>query len=423
MKKQKLNNLDLDIYKETLDNGLLVYICPIDKNDTHASIVTKYGSDTLEFKPRGKDKFITIPAGTAHFLEHKMFETENGPDPMMLFSNNGASSNAYTSSDVTRYYFTGASHFYENLKILLDCITSPYFTEENIKKEQGIINQEINSGLDNPAQRLYYLANKNLFINHPHQNTVIGTKDSIGKLTKETLYDCFNTFYHPSNMYLVITGKVDPEKAINFIKDYYKTKTFKENEKIKVKKYSEPENVLNEKAEEKMDVTNKFLTTAYKVKVPNENNFLENIYVLIYLDILFSEISNFYNKNHKDKNILTQVGYFTEFIDDYIIIHFDTEVIDNEDILKKIDKEINKKEFTEEDFNLIVKNVVKSVLLTTENVEGMAHLIVNQELKYGQFYNDFYDISKNLNYNDCKKLINSLDFSNKVVGIIKNFDK
>jgi len=155
MKKEKINNLDLDIYKETLDNGLLVYICPMEKNDCHASIVTRYGSDILEFKPRGKDQFISIPQGTAHFLEHKMFETEKGPDPMVLYSNNGAVSNAYTSSNITRYYFTGVSHFYENLEILLKCITNPYFTKENIKKEQGIITQEINSGLDNPYQRIY----------------------------------------------------------------------------------------------------------------------------------------------------------------------------------------------------------------------------------------------------------------------------
>ena len=117
MKKQQIKGLDTDIYKETLENGLTVYICPLDKNDAHASLATKFGSDILEFVPRGKKDYIKIPAGTAHFLEHKMFETENGPDPMILYSNNGASSNAYTSSKITRYYFTGASHFFENLEI------------------------------------------------------------------------------------------------------------------------------------------------------------------------------------------------------------------------------------------------------------------------------------------------------------------
>ena len=424
MKKEIINHLDTDLYKETLDNGLLVYICPIKKHDAHASLVTKYGSDAREFIPRGKKEFIKIPEGTAHFLEHKMFETENGEDPMVLYSNNGASSNAYTSSNVTRYYFTGASHFFENLKILLDCITTPYFTKENIKKEQGIITQEINTGNDNPGQRIYYLANENLFVNHPHKETTAGTSETISKLTPEILYDCYNTFYHPSNMYLVITGNVDPNKTIKFVKDYYKDKKYPKPETIKIKKYTEPNKVKTKMKEIQMDITNKILTIAYKVKIDNKREkFLTNLYLLIYLDILFSEMSPLFDENHKDKNILTHIGYFIENVDDYIIIYFDTEVINDEDILDKINKEINKKEFSEEDFNLLVKNIVKSAILSTENVNVMANLIVNQELTYGKFYNDLYDIYKNLNYHDCKEFIQSLDFSYYTKGIIKSLDK
>ena len=423
MRKYEIQGLDTNIYKETLENGLLVYICPLNKNDAHASLVTKFGSDVLEFIPRGKKEYIKIPEGTAHFLEHKMFEMENGIDPMILYSNNGASSNAYTSSNVTRYYFTGASHFFENLKILLDCLNNPYFTKENIKKEQGIIGEEINTSLDNPSSRIYYLANKNLFKTHPHKNPVLGTKESINKLTENILYDTYNTFYHPSNMYLVITGKVDPKQTIKFIKDYYKNIEILNKDKIKTKKYKEPEKVFCNKKEEKMDITNKFLAQSYKVKVPHKRNkFLTNLYILLYLDILFSEISPLFNENHNDKNILTHVGYFTEEVDDYIIIHFDTEVIDSEDILTKIDKEINKKEFTEEDFNLILKNILKSTLMATEDVLNMAHIIVNQELNYDKFYTDFYNIYKNLKYKDCIEFIKTLDFSNKTIGIIKSLD-
>ena len=207
------------VYIEKLENGLTVMLIP--KNTTNKKYAiwgTHFGSiDNHFIMPNTKEE-VYVPDGVAHFLEHKMFEMENGEDPMTLYSNNGASSNAYTTSNVTRYYFTGATHFYENLQILFDCITNPYFTEENIKKEQGIITQEINSGLDDPDQAIYYLANKNLFIDHPHQYMIAGTVDSISKLTPEILYDCYNTFYHPSNMYVVITGNVDVKKTINFIK-------------------------------------------------------------------------------------------------------------------------------------------------------------------------------------------------------------
>ena len=424
MKKEEINHLDTDLYKETLDNGLLVYICPIKKHDAHASLVTKYGSDTIEFIPRGKNEYIKIPEGTAHFLEHKMFETENGEDPMVLYSNNGAMSNAYTSSNVTRYYFTGASHFFENLKILLDCITKPYFTVENIEKEQGIITQEINTGNDNPGQRIYYLANENLFIDHPHKNTTAGTSKSISTLTPEILYDCYNTFYHPDNMYLVITGNVDPKKTIKYIKDYYKDKKYSKKEAIKIKKYNEPNRVKIRKKEIKMDITNKLLTIAYKVKICDKRElFLTNLYILIYLDILFSEMSSLFDENYKDKNILSHISYFIENVDDYVIIYFDTEVMESEKILDKINMEINKKDFSKEDFDLLVKNIVKSAILATENVSVMANLIVNQELTYGKFYNNLYDIYKSLDYEDCLKFIQSLDFSNYTVGVIKSLDK
>ena len=417
MNKIKLNNLDLEIYKEILDNGLLVYMCPMNKNDSHASFCTKFGNDILNFKPIDKKEFITIPTGTAHFLEHKMFETEKGEDPMTLYSNNGASSNAYTTANITRYYFTGASHFYENLQILLDCITKPYFTKENIKKEQGIIKEEINSDFDNPEQRIYHLANENLFINHPHKHPVAGYIDSIAKLNEEILYDTYNTFYHPSNMFLVITGNIDPSKTLEFIKKYFKNKNYQQNDK-KIKEIKEPEKVKNSKKEIKMDITNKIITKAYKMQTDNKNKFKNNIYLMIYLDILFSEISDFYSSNHKDKNILKDVDYFINNVDNYTIIYFDTEVKESMEVLDKIDKEINKKEFSKEDFELIVKNIVKSAILATENVEGIANLIVNQELNYNKIYNNFYDIYKKLNYEECKEYIKTLDFSNSTIGII-----
>ncbi len=421
MKKVKLKGLELDVYKGKLDNGLLVYICPMEKHDTHASIVVRYGNDVLEFVPRGKNDFTKIPPGTAHFLEHKMFATEEGLDPMILFSNNGASSNAYTSSNVTRYYFTGASHFYDNLKILLDCITTPYFTKENIEKEQGIIEQEIKAGFDDPGHMAYFLACKSLFKSHPHKYPVAGYVDSIKKLTPEMLYDCYNTFYHPDNMYLVITGNVDPDEAFAFVQNYYQGCNFMAHAEIKVKQYAEKGQVAIKKAVETMDITKKILTINYKVKVDNTKceKFFTNLYLLIYLDILFSEMSDLYDENHHDKNILRQIEYYIENVEDYVAIYFDIEVIDDEGVLKKINDTINQKEFTEEDFKLISKNLVKSAILSTENVNGVANLIVNQELLYDKFHTDFYDKYKNLSYQDCKEFIESLDFSNYSIGIIK----
>lgn len=417
MIKEKLINLDLDIYKETLDNGLLVYICPMNRHDVHASISTKFGNDILDFKPIGKTEYLTIPTGTAHFLEHKMFAKEDGPDPMSVFASNGAYSNAYTSSKVTRYYFTGASHFYENLKTLLDCITKPYFTKENIAKEQGIIAQEIKAGLDDPEHALYFAALQGVFKNHPHKYPVFGYLNTISKLNKEILYDTYNTFYHPSNMFMVITGNVNPEKTINYIKEYFHNKKYPEKQKIEKKHYNEPKIVSKEKNQISMDVTNKLLTFSYKLK-PNYDRFKSRTYLLIYLNTLFGSISNFYDENFKDKNSLSDVSFYLESVDDYLIAHFDVEVLDKEDIIAKIDKLINTKQVNKETFNLFIKNVLNDLILTTENVLSMANLIVNQIIEYNDFDAKIYDKYQKLNFEEYKEYINSLDFKNHTLSII-----
>ena len=140
---------------------------------------------------------------------------------------------------------------------------------------------------------------------------------------------------------------------------------------------------------------------------------------MIYLDILFSEMSSLYDKVHHDKNILQHIEYYIENVEDYVIIYFNTEVIDDESILKRINELINQKDFTEKDFSLIAKNLVKSAILSTESVNGVANLIVNQELLYGKFYTDLYDKYKNLSYEDCINFIKGLDFSNYSIDIIK----
>lgn len=418
MAKEKLKHLDLDIYKETLSNGLTIYICPMNRNDTHASISTKFGNDILEFKPIGKKDFITIPTGTAHFLEHKMFAKEDGPDPMSVFAANGAYSNAYTSSKITRYYFTGASHFYENLKTLLDCITKPYFTKENIAKEQGIIGQEIKAGLDDPGHMLYFTAIKGIFNNHPHKFPVFGYQNTIDKLTEEILYDTYNTFYHPSNMFMTITGNVDYDKAMTFIKNYFKEKNYQDNFKIIQKKYNEPTKVSIERQEVNMDVTNKLMTLSYKLK-PDFDKFKSRTYLYIYLNMLFGPVSDFYNENFKDKNSLTDVTYYLESVDDFLIINFDIEVLENEKIITKIDKLLSSKKLKEEDFNLFIKNILNDLILTTENVLNMANLITNQVIEYNDFYTNIYEKYQKLNYNEFKEYINSLDFTNHTLSIIK----
>ncbi len=215
--KRIFNKLDLELYEEKLDNGLEIYIVPKnDKNNIHASFTTKFGSDDLDFILNGES--ISTHPGIAHFLEHKLFEQEDGTDPFQLFDNNGAYSNAFTNHIQTTYYFEGPINFEENLNLLLDFVQAPYFTDENVEKEKGIIIQELKRNKDFPYRVMYEEKISNSFINNNIKIPVIGYIDSINSITKEELMKCYKAFYNPSNMFLVITGNVDPIKTIELIK-------------------------------------------------------------------------------------------------------------------------------------------------------------------------------------------------------------
>ena len=217
--KTKLEKMDLNLYYEQMDNGLDVYIVPFDKvNSVYVTFSTKFGSIHDEFIPYDRTSMTKFPLGIAHFLEHKLFEQKNGVDPFTFYSERGSDANANTSNFKTTYLFSGTNFLDENLNYLLDYVQDPYFTEENVEKEKGIIDQEIRMYEDSPYYKLYDRILYNSFKNHPIKYPIGGTISSIKKITVQDLYTCYYTFYHPKNMFLVITGNVDPKDVISLIK-------------------------------------------------------------------------------------------------------------------------------------------------------------------------------------------------------------
>jgi len=235
MEKITFDQLQEDLYHEKLSNGLEVYILPKKGfNKTYATFTTKYGSVDNQFIPLGKDEFVKVPDGIAHFLEHKLFEKEDG-DVFQQFSRQGASANAFTSFTRTAYLFSSTSDVELNLETLMDFVQEPYFTEKTVEKEKGIIGQEITMYDDNPDWRLYFGLIEHLYQNHPVKIDIAGTIESISHITKDMLYECYHTFYHPSNMLLFVVGPVEPDKIMKQIKDNQAKKPFKAQPEIKRK--------------------------------------------------------------------------------------------------------------------------------------------------------------------------------------------
>ena len=210
MNKHEYPHLGETLYEEALPNGLsiLVAVKPgFCKNA--AFFATRYGGADRRFKVNGE--WIDTPAGVAHFLEHKMFDMPDGRNVLSDFAALGARPNAFTSSGRTAYYFTGSENFMENLRLLLTYVSTPYYTEESVAKEQGIIGQEICMSEDEPGYAGYYQLFGALYDHHPIRESVAGSIESIAQITPETLYHCHSVFYHPSNMVLCCVGDVDPE--------------------------------------------------------------------------------------------------------------------------------------------------------------------------------------------------------------------
>jgi len=195
-------------------SGLTVCMFPKELTTSYAILATRFGSVDNRFRVGDETDFITVPDGVAHFLEHKMFENEDGEDTFVKFSRTGANANAYTSFRTTAYLFSCTEELYLSLAILLRSVFSPYFTEENVKKEQGIIAQEIRMGEDDPYNALQYGMLQGLYEKHSARIDIAGTVPSIMKITPEILYRCHRAFYNPDNMVLCVCGQAELDKVM-----------------------------------------------------------------------------------------------------------------------------------------------------------------------------------------------------------------
>lgn len=299
MEKIEFKQLQEELFHEKLDNGLEVYILPKKGfNKTYATFTTKYGSIDNHFIPLGKDEYLKVPDGIAHFLEHKLFEKEHG-DVFQQFSKQGASANAFTSFTRTAYLFSSTSDVELNLETLMDFVQEPYFSEKTVEKEKGIIGQEITMYDDNPDWRLYYGVIQNMYHNHPVSIDIAGTVESISHITKDLLYECYGTFYHPSNMLLFVVGPVDPNKIMMQIKENQSKKQYDRVPEIKRQFEEEPKGVAEKKQVLKMNVQTSKCLVGIKAENINQSGaeMLQHELTLnMMLDVLFGKSSENYHE-------------------------------------------------------------------------------------------------------------------------------
>ena len=293
------------VYRETLPNGLQVCVVPKPGYaKKYAFFATRYGGMDTRFRLDGK--WLDTPAGIAHYLEHKMFDTKEG-NALQELAKNGAEPNAFTSNAMTGYYFDSTEHFEENLKILLSFVSVPYFTDESVAKEQGIIGQEIRMIEDNPDWQIYTRMMQALYQNSTARTSIAGTVESISHITAETLYQCHKAFYTPSNMILTAVGDVDPVHVVDLARSILPRER---GEEIPRDYGTEPADIAQKETSMAMEVsTPQFLTGFKCTPAPEGEDYLRMSAIGdMACDILLGDSSPLYLRLYDQGLINTSFG-------------------------------------------------------------------------------------------------------------------
>ena len=378
---QIIENLKVQekVYVEKLKNGLTVMIIPkkgVQKK--YAIIGTNYGSNDSKFIVPGEDKETEVPKGVAHFLEHKMFEQESGINSLDTLTALGVEANAYTTNDHTAYLFECTENFYPALDELMDYIQHPYFTDENVEKEKGIIGQEIMMYDDYPEWKVYLNALEAMYYEHPIKLDITGTIETISHINKEILYKCYNTFYNPSNMVMVVCGDFEPEKLIEEIKKRLIDK--EANGEIKRIYPKEKEDIVKSKIEENMDVSQPLFVIGIKDKIADRKERVrKHIAVEILLNMIIGKSSKLYKELYEEGLLYATPSLDYEFSKDYAHILITGQSPKPEIVYEKFKQQVNNMKNTtidSQEFNRIKKRIYGEYIKEYNDVSNIARMFL-----------------------------------------------
>ena len=401
------------VYIEKLKNGLTVMIIP--KEGVKKKYIiwgTHYGSNDSKFIVPGEKQVTEVPKGVAHFLEHKMFEQENGRNSLDVLSSLGVNANAFTTNTHTAYLYEATDNFYEALDEFMDYVQHPYFTDENVEKEKGIIGQEIMMYDDYPEWKVYLNALEAMYHSNPVKLDITGTIETISHIDKDILYKCYNTFYNPSNMCLVVCGDFKPNEILKEIeKRLIDRKAEGEIKRIYEK---EEETIVNSKIESKMEVSIPLFTLGIKCIPPKQKEKIKtHIAIDVLLNLIIGESSNLYQELYKSGVILNMPSFEYEFTDEYAHILISGVSRNPEIFFDMINKEIDSlavNGINELDFERVKKMIYGEYIKEYNDVSNIARIFLT-------------DFMKGVNSFDYIEEITTLDIEYAKQVLIENFKK
>lgn len=425
MKKIKIKGVNEELFYTKLRSGLEVYLIPDKKvKSFYLSYVVKYGSIYKEFRVGGNKKYYTLPNGVAHFLEHLMFKEEDGIESSLKFSKYGSYSNAVTSVNNTHYYVSGATNFKENLETLLKFVNNPYFTEENVNKERGIILEEIKMGNDNPYKEFHVKALENVFYYSKLKESIIGSEDEVKNISLDDINFAYNTFYNPKNMFVVVAGNFNKEEALKIIKA---NQIKKKSNKFKLKEVKESLNV--KKSYDEIFKNVEIPKTSIKLKLSYDlfkylKEPYKSFYFYLLLDVNFGATS-LIKEELVNKGLITGGLYFSISVNKSgIILTVMFESKTPEKVIPIIKKALKNLKVDKEELERKKKCLISNTILYYDKMSNKASAVINDVIDFGRFINNNYDVIKKLNVRGINNIINKLYFKDNIsVMVIKPLKK
>lgn len=415
------NELRERLHEIDHSSGLKIFVMPkANYKSTYAVFGTKYGSIDTCFKRSDQKEYTRVPEGIAHFLEHKLFESEE-LDAFTRYAETGASANAFTSFDKTCYLFQCSDRFADSLKILLDFVTHPYFTKETVEKEQGIIGQEITMYYDVPGWMSTFNLLRCLYKNHPVRIDIAGTVESISQITDKLLYDCYHTFYNLNNMALAVVGNVTPEEVIKVCDEM-----LKKSEDVTIERVfdEEPRDIVKSYEEYHIAVSMPVFSFGYKeaCKTP-QRTVQETVEMEILLEILAGETSNLYSALF-EKGLINSTfskEYFTG--NGYEAVIFEGESTDAKAVAQAIEEEVarlRKEGISDQAFESARRSLYGREIMSYNVTDDVANAVIGCYFA-GYSIFDPLEVYKNVKKEDVEKLLSEkLDEKYSALSVVRS---
>ena len=419
MKKVESLRIKETAYIETLENGLTVIIVP--KQNTKKKYViygTHFGSIDNHFKISKTNEEIYLPDGVAHFLEHKMFEQENGTNSLDTLMALGVDANAYTTNDHTAYLFEATKSFYEALDELMNYVQHPYFTDENVEKEKGIIGEEITMYDDDPGWQLYMGGLECLYQNNSIKIDIAGSIESISKITPDTLYKAYRTFYNPSNMAIVFCGDFKPEEIIQEVKK--RLEPSEEQGKIERIYEKEEKQIAKAYIEKEMQVSTPIFLIGYK-DCMQEDMVRRHIAMEILMTLLIGKSSELYQKLYEEVLVISPIDISYEFSSNYAHALISGQSKDPQRILKELQEQIEKAKqgIKEEDFERVKKKIYGDYVAEYNSIADIARMFLQDYFKGINSF-DYIEQYKSVTLEYAQQVLKEVfQEKNRILSVIK----